>query len=913
MSSPFASHTLKLSPFVPSALLYIALFCFAPCIAWAQTVRVGIEGNDGVYEGETFTFSVVVSDFDETPTPEVTPPTVEGCSDCTVSFAGMTPRVSSMIQIINGRRSEYREVTFVYQYQVLVPRAGTYKIPSIIASQNGQQIQSGPVSIQVDAVASTQDMMLRMTLPDRPLWVGERFVATLDWYIVMDALQHYQQRDLFSGQIQQQLPPYAFDVPAWRLPGLDVRLLPNTQAPGRGQARFTFQTNGGDIVLPSDFSEVAEAGRQWGRLRFQVEVTPQRPGTLTLPPSRVTAQLPVQRGRRLVGLRFKTEDSSKTLEVRAMPSQRPASFRNAVGAGFSLEAKVDRSVVRVGDPIELQLTIRGDADLSGLILPALDGPGGLSTDLFSVTATPPTGEAVEEPGQPPARRFRVPIRIRNAAVKEIPPLPFSFFDPSTGTFKTVHSDPVALSVRDATVVGAQDVVSSTPANNANTTNSAAPNNSNTKPPKPPSAPNGSPDVHVGEQKNLALVGVELGLSEEGQALAVALTRQNVWGWMVGLYGVPVLIAGWFWYRQRTARSRTADSGERAGRAALQKALDRSAQAPAKDSISELVGALHGLAKALGWSLTAEDRALIGQLETVAYDPRASQQPLSGELRAEVGRMAARWKQTSAAADTHSGPGSRTALGLLLLAGVWCAQEAHAEVSLEEARTAYQGALSTEGEAKVQKFARAQAMFGALITKHPDSPNLLTDWGHAALGARDIGGAVLAYRRALALDPQQERARKNLEWIRAQALPAWAVETAEGGALDAFLFWHRRMTAAGCLLWGAVAFGVGVLLWVPWPKKSVRSLRPLVVVPAVLWVWLTAAGLAAPTHEGEAVVVGDDLPLRVADSIGAAKVMEAHLPAGCEVKVLERRGEWSRVEMAGGKQGWLPSAALGIVL
>ena len=68
--------------------------------------------------------------------------------------------------------------------------------------------------------------------------------------------------------------------------------------------------------------------------------------------------------------------------------------------------------------------------------------------------------------------------------------------------------------------------------------------------------------------------------------------------------------------------------------------------------------------------------------------------------------------------------------------------------------------------------------------------------------------MLAYRRALALDPQQERARKNLEWIRAQALPAWAVEASEGGALDAFLFWHRRMTAAGCLLWGGGDLGLG---------------------------------------------------------------------------------------------------------
>lgn len=49
------------------------------------------------------------------------------------------------------------------------------------------------------------------------------------------------------------------------------------------------------------------------------------------------------------------------------------------------------------------------------------------------------------------------------AVREIPPMEYSWFDPSTGRFESTRSQPIALSVRASTVVGAGDVVSATPA------------------------------------------------------------------------------------------------------------------------------------------------------------------------------------------------------------------------------------------------------------------------------------------------------------------------------------------------------------------------------------------------------------------------------------------------------------------
>jgi tetratricopeptide (TPR) repeat protein len=914
-----ARRSVRVSPtwaalsFALSLSLTLALTCLCLPTAAAQSVQVSLQSDDGVYVGEPFRLSIVVSDFDESPEPTISPLTLDGCPDCSVRFLGMTPQVRSMIQIINGRRSEFREVSFMYQYEVIAPRAGTYTLPALVATQGMKSASSRAATLQVQEVESTDEMMIRLDVPQRPLWIGERFEATLDWYVSMEVLKQYQQRDVFSGQIQQQLPTHGFDVPAWRAAGLDVRLPKGVSPPGRGQMRFTFQTQSGELVLPAAYEEVQEGGQAWGRLRFKVEVTPLRAGVMTWEGARVTAQLPVRQGRRMVGVRKKALDKERQLEVKPMPGSAPASFRNAIGSGFSLEAALDRSVVKVGDPIELQLTVRGDADLTGLILPPLDGSGGLSADLFSLSGASPAGELVEEPGKPPARRFRVPLRIRSAAVKEIPPLPFSFFDPATGSYRTVHSEPLALSVRDSAVVSAQDVVVS-----PNSAGSAAPsagNNGSNGAGAQGAAPQvGADSVVVAGGAGVSLVGVDLGLSDPKGALATAWRLGGVWPWLVGLYGLPLALFGWVSYWGRTASSRGAKGERGAAKARLSKALDKAKAAPAVEVIAEVVGALHGLAAALARPLTAEDRALMGELETAAYDPAAARAPLPEALREQVRARVAGWE----AGDAGRGAGRGGAAALWLIAalagwGAGQAREAYG-VTPQEARAAYQQALEEpERGARLQAFARAQSMFSALISEHPDAPGLLTDLGHAALGAQDLGDAVLAYRRALALDPTEGRALKNLAFIREQALPAWAVRPQAPSAVETFLFWHQRMTPAACLLWGAVAFCCAVLLWVPWPRAGARALRPLAVAPALLWVWLTAAGVAAPTPDRDAVVMVDDLPLRVADSASAAQVSERRLPAGAEVTLLERRDGWAKVQAPSGQEGWVPVASVALVI
>ena len=84
---------------------------------------------------------------------------------------------------------------------------------------------------------------------------------------------------------------------------------------------------------------------------------------------------------------------------------------------------------------------------------------------------------------------------------------------------------------------------------------------------------------------------------------------------------------------------------------------------------------------------------------------------------------------------------------------------------------------------------------ALAEESPDRPELLVDWGNAALGARNFGTAALAYKRALSVDRGNDRAQKNLEWLRARA-PDDMPRVVKTGAVDTMFFWHERMSPRG---------------------------------------------------------------------------------------------------------------------
>lgn len=259
------------------------------------------------------------------------------------------------------------------------------------------------------------------------------------------------------------------------------------------------------------------------------------------------------------------------------------------------------------------------------------------------------------------------------------------------------------------------------------------------------------------------------------------------------------------------------------------------------------------------------------------------------------------------------------LSVLLLQGVISlsasAQAASPGELLTLALDSYAQALDIEErDRRLEAFHRAEMLFGRVVESGSESPELYANLGNAALQAERLGPAVLAYRRALLLDPDHARALQNLVHARA-LLPAWVPRPEQAGVLDSFFFWHRTIPRENRALAAALCFAAAALALAIGIRLGQSGWRNAALLPGLAWVALAASVWLDPGAGSgdDAVVTAAEVVARSADSALSPAAFPQPLPGGVEVKVLERRSPWLRVRMAGGRHAWInESSATSVV-
>ncbi len=214
-------------------------------------------------------------------------------------------------------------------------------------------------------------------------------------------------------------------------------------------------------------------------------------------------------------------------------------------------------------------------------------------------------------------------------------------------------------------------------------------------------------------------------------------------------------------------------------------------------------------------------------------------------------------------------------------------------------------------------ARLGADAAVLIRAAMDEKGIDSAAGQRALGtawllAGETGRAILAFRRAELIAPDDVLIRSSLSHARAAV-------GAQVGSVGTERVWRRIAVAwrgevpRGAMFWG----GLGVFVACCW----VLGLRLLGAVPAkVTWPaaamgLLGAAALgvlaAEPVIDGwdAAAVVLQDAPARTGPHPEVyPPALDAPVPAGTEVRVLESRDGWVRCAV-GGLEAWIPGDAI----
>ena len=250
------------------------------------------------------------------------------------------------------------------------------------------------------------------------------------------------------------------------------------------------------------------------------------------------------------------------------------------------------------------------------------------------------------------------------------------------------------------------------------------------------------------------------------------------------------------------------------------------------------------------------------------------------------------------------------LGLVPGPSVARADGLDARPRLERALDDYAKAQAeSDHDARLAGFGRAEQGFAALIEDGMATPALYTNLGNAALQAGHVGQAVLAYQRALRLDPAATTAQQNLAHLRV-LLPAW-VPRPSGSDGAAALLVYRRVPAPTRSLAAGGCFALAALLLVLSLRRREGPWRGLAILLGLAWLGLLASVvLDRPSGSGEAAVLtADETPARSADSAMAALAFPDPLPQGVEVERLEVRGDYARIRLANGRDVWVRSSSV----
>ena len=350
-------------------------------------------------------------------------------------LAGPFQSQSSSMQIVNGKTTSSTSVSFTYTLQA--QKTGTYNISSASITVEGQKYTSNGLSIKVLPADSPtpksqgsrsnegsgspsedighDNIFIRTTVSKSSVYEQEAILLSYKLYTLVDVVQCANKKmPDFNGFLKQ-----------------DIEQTQNKQ--------FAYENlngkNYGTVVL------------------YQVLIYPQRAGEIEIPKAVFEAGIRIQNRRRAARSIFDDFFESYTnvsksivapstkISVKALPTNKPASFSGTVGR-FSLNSTISADKVKANDAVTLKLTISGAGNMKLIKTPTIKFPDGFESydpkvnNNFKTTQNGVSGSKSVE-------YMFIP---RHSGSYEIPASEFSYFDVQEKSYKTLRTPAYKLEV-----------------------------------------------------------------------------------------------------------------------------------------------------------------------------------------------------------------------------------------------------------------------------------------------------------------------------------------------------------------------------------------------------------------------------------------------------------------------------------
>ena len=867
----------------------VSIFAAALAVisAWAQP-SIRVEVHNIVELQERFNVGFVVEGENSPSSFEW-----EAGEDFTVVW-GPQKGSSTSIQIINGKTTRSSQTTYTYILQA--KKTGTFTLPPATARIKGAEIQSKAVQIQVvgsgassgnasqaggqqqsqgssaQASRGDSDIFMRLSLSRNSVVVGEPVTATLKIY----------HRANLAGFENAKFPSFKG---FWSQ---------EVEAP----ANIEFQREQVDGVMYN-----SAVLRRW-------VIIPQKAGDQPIEPAEVVCLVNVRRprssgspfddffGTGYVTTRQRVTTPARSLSVSALPSGAPASFAGGVGQ-FKVSAKVSKDSLKTHDAASLIVTVSGKGNIALVEAPKISFPPDF--EVYDVK----TSVNTDKSGTSGSKTFEYPFIPRSPGDFTLGPVNFAYYDIGARRYETASSAALPISVaRSASY--AQDGGSSAGGNTL-----------------------------VVDRKGVKSLDEDIRFIRTKTALAAGnnflVYSKAWWGTIIAL----ILLGLGFWLGFRKVAARRADVAGTRNRKATRQALKRLSQAReflgknlytafyeelhrsllgfvgdklgldmAEQSKENISAALVSGGVAQG---TADDFVgLLSACEEARYSPSAGHDAMSAHYEKAVSLITA--IDSSMKKKPSSGAGAAVmALLLLVPFGAVEAAESYPDSLWRSGVEAY-----TAGD-----YASALKDFEDVRETGLMSKELYYNLGNSYLRSGEIARAILWYERALRLDPSDADVRYNLEYAR-----ALTQDRIDEVPEMFFQQWRRGvcylLPSNAWAVIGLVSLSLMVACVLLFLLGSTAGRRKLgfflgiafLVVALMGWDfarWQRTEAL----RQDMAIVMKPVSSVKSSPSADGAKDLFI-LHEGTRVRILDNVGGFSNIELADGRQGWIPAGEIEVI-
>lgn len=385
-------------------LIFIFLAPFFVYSSFAENINVyATVDRKSVSVGDAITLTIYVQGTQSVNTPQL--PDIDGFQE---RYMG----ASRQISIVNNQSS----VSIIHRYMLLAEKTGNFTIPSVTVEYEGKTYRTEPVSVQV--VSGSGQLRSQARTAD-----------DLKRYIRLDISTKRKTAYLNEG------------IP------LMIRMYISSEADVR-DIRYPSFPSAGFSVLPFDEPNQRQAvigGIIFRVIDFTATVYPVTTGELTLGPAEANCNIIVTTSRspdpffdQRVRYGITVKSDPYTITVKPLPeSGKPESFSGAVGQ-YDLNAAAKPTSLKVGEPITLTMTVKGQGNIDMVNMPKISG-----LDEFKVY-DPQVN--VKKEGNSGEKTFEQVLIPKSLNVKAIPEIKFSYFDPETERYITKIKGPIPIQV-----------------------------------------------------------------------------------------------------------------------------------------------------------------------------------------------------------------------------------------------------------------------------------------------------------------------------------------------------------------------------------------------------------------------------------------------------------------------------------